>query len=214
MSGMRPALAVARLEGTVGALVRVVVTAVYINLVWLLLCLPVVTAPAASIGLLRVVGTWARTGQSPTARGLLRCARTRFAPATLLGCLALGVGLFLVADLYAIGRMGADRRIWLVVWLAVTSIVAVLVVFVPVALADTRTGVRAALSPGVRVTCAHPGRAVVGAACVTATATATVVFPVLALVTGVVTAAIVDRLWRGAKAGHGDTSGSNIQEDP
>lgn len=187
-----------RVEKAVGSIVRVAVTAVYLELVWLLACLPVVTAPAATVSLLRVVAVWMRTGERPTARGLARVARAQLGPATVLGGGLLLVAVVLAGDLYAIGRMGADRRIWLVAWLFVAVVAAVLLLFVPAALADGVTSVRGALSTAARVALAHPLRAAAGVACVVVATALTVALPVLGLVTGVATAAAVESLWRRA----------------
>lgn len=196
----QPHTKAARAERTVGSVVRVAVTAVYLDLVWLLACLPILTAPAATVGLLQVVGEWRRSGERPTARALVRASRAHLAPASALGGLFLAVGLVLTADLYAIGRMGEERRIWVVAWLAVVVVASMLLLFAPAAVAEGGTGIRPALSTAMRATAGHPWCAAAGVVCVAVAVAVTVLFPVLGLVTGVATAAAVESLWQRTRA--------------
>ncbi|SED50097.1 DUF624 domain-containing protein [Ruania alba] len=116
---------------------------VYLALLWVLACIPVVTAPAATVALVERVRAWDTDGDVPSCRRFLASmgrhgvARS----ATVVGVLV--VYAVLAADLHALGLMEQGRRAAVLIWFAVSITAALLTAFVLPTLANSVVGLAA-----------------------------------------------------------------------
>ena len=82
----------------------------YLNLLWLLCSVPVVTLPAATAAMFGVVREWAK-GREPGVTGsFFSLFRDNFRQSTWLGLLWAVIGVVLVMDLMVIRGMGTPAR--------------------------------------------------------------------------------------------------------
>jgi len=91
---------------------------VYLNLLWIVTCLPVVTIAPASAAMFGVVRGWMRGKDTPIAREFFSLFRENFGRSLAVGLVWLGLGAFLVADFLLVGQMESFRRPLYVVFLA------------------------------------------------------------------------------------------------
>lgn len=197
-----------------GGVTRVAVTAVYLDMLWLLACLPVVTAPAATVSLLSAVRGWTVDAETPTAGAFFRELRRNFVSGLALAGVQVGVVAFLLLDLYAIGLMGPQRRFWLIAWLTVTVVFALVQVFGLPASAARKMGAWDAVLAAARTAVRHPLSAALAVCLVAVAAIASAAMPALLVVTAVTVAGGLDLLWRRAAARDSETtappSGSDL----
>ncbi|MBF8186146.1 YesL family protein [Nonomuraea sp. K274] len=167
-------------------LIRVVVVAVYLNLLWLAACLPLVTAPAATAALVTSVRDWTTRDAEPGARSYLTHVWAHRRTATGVGLILALAAALAATDLLVIGLMdGVQRRAFLVAWLAVVACGFVAAVFALPVAALERAGVRHSLRTSARLAFAAPARALtmagtllLAAAMVSVTRAALLVVPV------------------------------------
>lgn len=169
---------------------------VYLALLWLIASLPLVTAPAAAVALLDQLRAWRVRGDSPSGRGFLRRMRVDPVRRTLAMLAVIALHALALVDLYAIGRMGPQRPVVLVIWLAVALCAVLLTAFVPGLLARGVAGVTAARS-SARLALARPQLAVLAVATV---GLAMVLAPLLPLLIPLVVVAIAAVLERATSA--------------
>lgn len=86
-------------DGMLYRLLRLVTEFVYLNLLWLLACIPVVTAPAATAALFAVVREWTKGRQPPIAPSFLRFMRENARRSLAVAAVGIVVGAILAADL-------------------------------------------------------------------------------------------------------------------
>jgi len=176
---------------------KIAVQAIMLNALWLLGCLPVLTAPAATVAVAAAVHRWRAAGDPPSARQFVRDVRSCCWPALVIGVLFSAGVVFFAVDLIIIGQMGAERRVVLVLWFAAVAVVALASVSaLPLAAADLASGRRLSMLILARQTAAeafaHPGRAVTSVGVVTAIAFVVSFSPICLLVAGVSVAALLD----------------------
>jgi uncharacterized membrane protein YesL len=84
---------------------------VYLNLLWLVACLPVVTIAPATAAMFGVVRGWIRGKDTPTTREFLSLFRENFGQSLAVGLTWAVFGAVLAADLLLVGQMGSFK--WL-----------------------------------------------------------------------------------------------------
>ena len=91
---------------------------VYLNLLWMVACLPVVTVAPASAAMFGVVRGWMRGKDTPIAREFFSLFRENFGRSLVVGLVWSGLGAFLAVDFLLVGQMESFRRPLYVVFLA------------------------------------------------------------------------------------------------
>jgi uncharacterized membrane protein YesL len=91
---------------------------VYLNLLWMGACLPVVTIAPASAAMFGVVRGWMRGKDTPIAREFFSVFRENFGRSLVVGLVWSGLGAFLAVDFLLVGQMKSFRRPLYVVFLA------------------------------------------------------------------------------------------------
>lgn len=91
---------------------------VYLNLLWMVACLPVVTIAPASAAMFGVVRGWMRGKDTPIAREFFSLFRENFGRSLVVGLVWSGLGAFLAVDFLLVGQMESFRRPLYVVFLA------------------------------------------------------------------------------------------------
>jgi uncharacterized membrane protein YesL len=157
----------------------------WLDVLWLLSCLPVVTAPAATAALLGVTREWAQGDERPVLPRFAAHLRRRSGLGLLVGLSLTFLGALFAVNFTIVGSMDAGRRI--VLWGLLAALVPVVgsVVHVPRALLDFEGAARdfpRALVAGIL---RRPARSVVATILVVAVATAVVLtFPLALLLVG------------------------------
>lgn len=189
--------ATARAAGEVGRLADAalrVSQVVYLGVLWLVACLPLVTIPAATVALVARMRAWRLSGQEPSARDMAREMRTAFARRTLAMLLVAAILAVLAVDLRAIGLAPAGvRPAALTAWFAVSIAVAMLTVHVPAVLAADDVGCAAAIRRSARAAVLRPSAALAAVAALAAAAVVLVSAPVSAPLLAVAVAWVLDR---------------------
>lgn len=103
-----------RISTSVVALLDVAVRYLFLNVVWLLGCLPILTIPASTTAMTGVVRQWAGGDEAPVLPAYFRQFRKQFRVSTTVGFVAVLLAGLLLIDLMLIGQMGALRRPMLV----------------------------------------------------------------------------------------------------
>lgn len=91
---------------------------VYLNLLWMAACLPVVTVAPASAAMFGVVRGWMKGKDTPITREFFSHFRENVGLALAVGLVWSGLGAFLAVDLLLVGQMESFRRPLYVVFLA------------------------------------------------------------------------------------------------
>lgn len=86
-------------DGPLYRLLRVVTDLVYLNLLWLLACLPVVTAPAATAALFGVTREWTKGRQPPIGPSFVHFMRESARRSVAVGGVLAAAGGLIAADL-------------------------------------------------------------------------------------------------------------------
>jgi uncharacterized membrane protein YesL len=91
---------------------------VYLNLLWLVSCLPVVTIAPATAAMFGVVRGWIRDIDAPTTREFFSLLRENFGQSLAVALVWSVLGAVLAADFLLIGQMESFRRPLYVIFLA------------------------------------------------------------------------------------------------
>jgi uncharacterized membrane protein YesL len=91
---------------------------VYLNLLWLVACLPVVTIAPSTAAMFGVVRGWIRGKDTPTTREFFSLFRENFGRSLAVGFVWAVLGAVLAADFLLVGQMESFRRPLYVVFLA------------------------------------------------------------------------------------------------
>jgi len=91
---------------------------VYLNLLWLAACLPVVTIAPATAAMFGVVRGWIRGKDVPMTREFFSLFRENFGQSLAVGLVWFVLGALLAADFLLVGQMEAFRRPLYVIFLA------------------------------------------------------------------------------------------------
>lgn len=97
---------------------------VYLNLLWIVACLPVITVAPATAAMFGVVRGWIRGKDTPIAREFFSLFRENFGRAFLVCLVWTGLGAFLVVDFLLVGQMESFRRPLFVVLLVLALLYA------------------------------------------------------------------------------------------
>lgn len=182
---------------------RALVTAcdyLLLNVMWLVACLPVVTAPTATAAMFEVIRSRHRGEDGAGVfRGYLAALRQYWARASAVGGLWCLLGLVLLADLLISRRIGGTGGL---VLLLVFCSVALVYAMASAALFPTLVSFEASWHAIVRnatlVALIFPLRSIASILVVAVAVLVTVTVPITLAITGSVTAAAVYHLYRGA----------------
>jgi uncharacterized membrane protein YesL len=83
---------------------------VYLNLLWLVTCLPVVTIAPSTAAMFGVVRGWIRGKDTPTTREFFSLFRETFGRSLAVGLVWTVLGAVLAADFLLVGQMESFRR--------------------------------------------------------------------------------------------------------
>jgi uncharacterized membrane protein YesL len=157
----------------------------WLDMLWLLSCLPVVTAPAATAALLGVTREWAQGDDRPVLPRFAAHMRQRSALGLLVGLSLTFLGALFAVNFTIVASMDAGRRIVFCGLLAAVVPMVAVVVHVPRALLDFEGAARDFPHALVGSILCRPARAVAGTILVIALATAAVLtFPLAVLLVG------------------------------
>jgi uncharacterized membrane protein YesL len=90
---------------------------VYLNVLWLVTCLPVVTIAPATVAMFGVVRGWIRGKDVPTTREFFSLFKENFGQSLAVGFVWFVLGALLAADFLLVGQMESFRRPLYVVFL-------------------------------------------------------------------------------------------------
>lgn len=179
-------------------LVQTVFGALYLNVLWIVAALPLVTAPAATGALLATMHRWQECGELPSARSFAHRFRTLFWRSQAMGLAVVAIVALAWVNVAIAGQFGAERRIFLVLMLAVLLNAAVLTIFGLPNLAVYDETVSAAMRRSVRMAAGYPAAAVGAGAIVFAVAVVSTMYPIALLAAAVTTAGAVELFRRTA----------------
>lgn len=171
-----------------------------LNVLWLLCCLPAVTAPAATAAMFEVIRSRHRGEEhGGVVRGFLTAFRQYGARASAVGGLWCLLGLVLVADLVISRRMGGTGGL---VLLVVFCSVALVYAMGSAALFPTLVSFEARWHAIIRnatlIGLLFPARSIASILLVAGVTLTVVTLPITLVIAGSVTAAAVYHLFRGA----------------
>ena len=92
---------------------------VILEIIWLVCCLPIITAGASCTAFWHVFIRLAKDEESHVAAGFFRAFRKRFMTGTKIGLIQLAVGLFFLVDIYVCLNMETRQSMFLVGMLGV-----------------------------------------------------------------------------------------------
>lgn len=101
-------------EGKLILLCTKIAYSAYLNVLWFLCCLPVVTAGASTTALFYVTLKLAKDEEGNITRSFFRAFRQNFRKATVIWLLLLAGGIVLALDGYVFYHMHAENALWAV----------------------------------------------------------------------------------------------------
>lgn len=173
-------------------------SALYLNVMWLLLAVPLVTMPAATGALLASMHRWQTAGEPPSARTFAQHIRKLFWRSQFIGAVIAAAAVLAWANIAISGQFGEHRRIFLTLMFAVLLNAGTLTVFWLPSLAADDVTVREALRRAVRLTARSPLTAVVACAAAVGLALASTAHPAVLAVSAVAAAGAVEACRRRA----------------
>jgi len=187
--------------GKIYRVLELITSLVFLNLVWLLACLPILTVWPATTALFGIVRRWVRGEEPPVLRTFFSLFKEDLGRSLLVGAVWLPVGAVLVADFLLIGQMESLRRPLYVLLLAFALLYASATVYLFPVLANYEASWRTAIKNALLFSMVRPWNTAQGLLVVAVAAFATASFPPLALlVSGSATAYCVyffcDRTFR------------------
>jgi len=159
-----------------------------LNALWLLACLPVVTAPVATAALFGVVRIWIRGDQPPVGRTFLALLRENLPKASVVGLGWALVGAVLVVDVALVREMGALREPLLVALLVLGLLYAGTSVFLFPVLVQFDVGPVGVVRTAFLLTFARPLVTLAALAVLAGAAFVVVSLPITLIVAGSATA--------------------------
>ena len=96
--------------GRIYRVLEVFTNLVYLNVLWLVACIPVVTIPTATSAMFGVARRWVRGDEPPVAREFIRLFRADLRQSLIVGFAWGVIGAVLAMDFYLIGQMETFRR--------------------------------------------------------------------------------------------------------
>jgi uncharacterized membrane protein YesL len=176
------------LDGRIYRVLEVFTNLVYLNALWLLACLPLVTIAPATAAMFGVVRRWQRGDEPPVARTFFALLKEDFGRNALLGLVWGAVGAVLVVDFVLVARIGALRLPLFVGLLALSVLYAAASVYLFPLMADSSASWRSLLKNALLFPLSQPLSAVQGLAVVAVAVFWVVSLPIAAMVAGSATA--------------------------
>lgn len=99
-------------EGPVMAFITKIVYCVYLNILWFLCCLPIVTAGASTTALFYVTLKMVHNEEGNLTKSFFRSFKENFRQSTVVWLILLVVGIFLAVDGYVFYHMRFDSVLW------------------------------------------------------------------------------------------------------
>jgi uncharacterized membrane protein YesL len=204
------------LSGRIYRVLEAFTNLLYLNALWLLACLPLITAAPATAAMFGVIRRWQRDEEPPIARTFVALLREDFGRNVLLGFIWGAAGAVLVADFALVARIGALRLPLFVGLLALSVLYAAASVYLFPLMASSSAGWRSLLKDALLYALSQPSSAFQGLVVVAVAAFCVVSLPIVVMVAGSATAWAVyffcDRAFRkvelSKKVGLGRRAGS------
>lgn len=186
-------------DSRLGRLLTAFTDHLILNVLWLLGCVPLVTAPAATAALFEVTRLRQRGDEPGIARAFLAASREHFRRALLLGVGWLVVACVLVLDVVIGNRMSGTvgTAVTIVIYAALLVFALASLALFPV-LVSFDAPLRQILKTTILVPLLFPGRSVASLLVTAAAVLVVASWPVSVLLAVAVTASLVQRLHRGA----------------
>ena len=99
-------------EGKLMLLFTKIAYSAYLNVLWFLCCLPIVTAGASTTALFYVTLKVARDEEGSITRSFFRSFRQNFKKATIIWLILLALGIVLALDGYVFYHMHSENILW------------------------------------------------------------------------------------------------------
>jgi len=187
---------------------------VYLNLLWLMTSLPVVTLPLSTASMFGVTRAWIKGDEPPIARTFFSLIREDARRNLLVGWLWAAVGAVLVADFFVVGQMGALRQVLYVPLFAISLLYTASSVFLFPTLAAYAVPARTVLKNAVLLPLARPFAACQGLLVIIVAAFLVASFPVLLILAGSATAYVLSFLWERSLRRVKELKGSGVHSKP
>lgn len=100
------------IDGPVMQYITKIVYSVWLNILWIIFCLPVFTVGASTTALFYVTLKIVRNEESSITRAFFHSFRENFRQATLIWLILLGIGIILGIDGYIFYHMKFDSVVW------------------------------------------------------------------------------------------------------
>ncbi len=133
-------------EGKVMLLFTKIAYCAYLNVLWFLCCLPIVTAGASTTALFYVTLKMAKDEEGNVTRSFFRAFRQNFRKATVIWLILLALGMVLALDGYVFYHMRFENAFWAVgtaVFLVALAAYAIVLMYIFPLLARFENTVRA-----------------------------------------------------------------------
>lgn len=185
-------------ESWLGRLLTAFVDYLLLNLAWLVCCVPVVTAPAATAALYDVLRLRQRGDEPAIVSTFVRSLREHFWRAEALGAGGAVVAAVLAADAAVANRMGGTAGVVLAVLVyAALAVFALAALALHPVLVSFDASLRQVVKTALLVPLLYPVRSLAGLALAVTAGLLVVTLPVTAVLAVTVTADLVLRLHRG-----------------
>lgn len=99
-------------EGKLMLLFTKIAYSAYLNVLWFVCCLPIVTAGASTTALFYVTLKIAKDEEGNITKSFFRSFRQNFKKATIIWLILLVLGIFLVLDGYVFYHMHSENAVW------------------------------------------------------------------------------------------------------
>lgn len=145
------------LDGPVMRLINKIVCGVYLNILWFLCCIPIVTVGASTTVLFYVTLKMAKNEEGNLTRAFFRSFKANLKQGTIIWMIILGVGIVLGVDGYVVYHMRFENAFWTIctaflIVAAIAYAVVLMYIFPLLARFDNTTGAmfKNALFMGIR----------------------------------------------------------------
>lgn len=180
--------------------VQTAFSGLYVNLLWMVASLPVVTLPAATGALVKSVHDWRDDGHRPTALSFLRSMRAVGWPSSVLGLAVGGVLALAGANALIAVHFGSGRRVFLALMLAVLLNALVLSVFSLSGLAAGQVGAWGSVTSSARLAVSSPLLAGAAGLALSIGVVLVAIYPVALLFVPVMVTGVIEAMRRRAQS--------------
>ncbi len=148
-----------KLASSFGAFLRVLCDLMVLNVLWLICCIPVITAGPATSALCCVSLKLARGEPTTTVRTFFEAMKQNFVQALLLGLIGLaGLAIAVVDWLFALSQQGSLRTLYFVVGVIVSAVVLAYWAWVFALNAGFENSLRGTIKSGLSLAFVEPGK--------------------------------------------------------